>query len=269
MGPVRRARQNHAVRRKDYEAELRKLQTELVKLQYWLKSEGERIVLLFEGRDASGKGGMIKAITERLNPRTARITALPAPTEREQSQWYFQRYVAELPAAGELVIFDRSWYNRAGVERVMGFCTEDDVAEFFRSVPEFERMLQRAGIRLVKYWLSVSDDEQDRRFKDRIEDPTRRWKLSPIDIESRTRYEQYSRAKDDMFEHTDIADSPWYVVEADDKRVARLNGIHHFLSLVPYADVLPPKVGLPHRKEERTYKRSMYARGHPVPRVYG
>jgi polyphosphate kinase 2 len=255
--------------RSAYERELARLHLELVKLQYWIKRSGERVVLLFEGRDAAGKGGTIKRILEPLNPRGAMVVALGTPSDRERTQWYFQRYIEHLPAAGELVMFDRSWYNRAGVERVMGFCTEDDVAEFFRSVPEFERMLQRAGIRLVKYWLSVSDDEQERRFKDRIEDPTRRWKLSPIDIDSRTRYEQYSRAKDDMFEHTDIADSPWYVVEADDKRVARLNGIHHFLSLVPYADVLPPKVGLPHRKEERTYKRSMYARGHPVPRVYG
>jgi polyphosphate kinase 2 len=257
------------VKRKEYEAALEELQTELVKLEYWLRSAGERIIVIFEGRDASGKGGMIKALTERLNPRVVRITALPAPTERERTQWYFQRYVGELPSAGELVVFDRSWYNRAGVERVMAFCTEDDVVEFFRSVPEFERMLQRSGIRVVKYWLSVTDEEQERRFQDRVEDPTKRWKLSPIDVQSRTHYEDYSRAKDDMFEHTDTADSPWYVIEADDKRAARLNGIHHFLSLIPYADVLPPKVDLPPLNSTRTYERSTFARGHPVPRVYG
>jgi polyphosphate kinase len=257
------------VKRQEYDAKLKELQTELVKLEYWVHSTGQQMVVIFEGRDASGKGGMVKALTERLNPRVVRIAALPAPTEREQTQWYFQRYVEELPSAGEVVVFDRSWYNRAGVERVMGFCTEEDVAEFFRSAPEFERMLQRSGIRVVKYWLSVSDEEQERRFRARTDDPTKRWKLSPIDIESRTRYEEYSRAKDDMFEHTDIADSPWFVIDADDKRVARLNGIHHFLSLVPYADVLPPKVALPGRDGRRTYQRSAYARGRPVPRVYG
>ena len=257
------------MKRKQYEAVLEELQTELVKLQYWVRSEAERIVVIIEGRDASGKGGMVKTITERLNPRVVRIAALPAPTERERNEWYFQRYVAELPSAGEIVVFDRSWYNRAGVERVMGFCTEEEVAEFFRSVPELERMLQRSGIRLIKYWLSVSDEEQERRFQKRVDNPTKRWKLSPIDLESRTRYDEYSRAKDEMFERTDTADSPWYVVEADDKRVARLNCIHHLLSLVPYADVLPPKIDLPDRVERRSYTRDMYARGHPVPRVYG
>jgi polyphosphate kinase 2 len=212
---------------------------------------------------------MVKALTERLNPRVVRIAALPAPTEREQTQWYFQRYVSQLPSAGEVVVFDRSWYNRAGVERVMGFCDEADVAEFFRSCPEFERMLERAGIVLVKYWLSVSDEEQRRRFQERIDDPTKRWKLSSIDVESRAHYDDYSRAKDEMFEHTDIPDSPWYVVEADDKRVARLNCIHHLLSLLPYTDVLPPKVELPARDEHSNYQRSTYARGRPVPRVYG
>jgi polyphosphate kinase 2 len=257
------------VKRKEYMAKLQELQTELVKLQYWVHTTGERVVIIFEGRDASGKGGMVKALTERLNPRVVRIAALPAPTEREQTQWYFQRYVSQLPSAGEVVVFDRSWYNRAGVERVMGFCDDEDVAEFFRSCPEFERMLERAGIRLVKYWLSVSDEEQRRRFQDRIDDPTKRWKLSSIDVESRAHYDDYSRAKDDMFEHTDIPDSPWYVVEADDKRVARLNCIHHLLSLLPYTDVLPPKVALPTRDGPSNYERTTYARGRPVPRVYG
>ena len=225
---------NGKLKRKEYDAELARLAIELVKYQEWVRSRGLRIVVLFEGRDAAGKGGAIKRIMEPLNPRHARVAALPAPSDRERTQWYFQRYVAHLPAAGEIVLFDRSWYNRAGVERVMGFASADEVEEFFRSAPAFEQMLIRSGILLVKYWFSVSDAEQERRFHDRLNDPTRRWKLSPMDLESRTRWVEYSIAKDDMFAHTDTKQSPWFVVEADDKRRARLNVISHLLSLVPY-----------------------------------
>jgi len=231
-----------------YEQELHKLQVELVKLQEWVKKEGLRIVVIFEGRDAAGKGGAIKRITEALNPRICRVVALPAPTERDLTQWYFQRYIPHLPAAGEIVIFDRSWYNRAGVERVMGFCTAEQVEEFFRDCPEFERMLQRSGITLVKYWFSVSDDEQDRRFQDRINNPMKFWKLSDMDIEGRDRWEEYSRAKDEMFKYTDTKDCAWWVVDGDDKKRARLNCISHLLSRIAYEDVVPKPFELPKRK---------------------
>jgi polyphosphate kinase 2 len=243
------------IKRKDYEAELERLAIELVKFQEWVRSRGLRIVVLFEGRDAAGKGGAIKRIMEPLNPRHARVAALPAPSDRERTQWYFQRYVAHLPAAGEIVLFDRSWYNRAGVERVMGFATPDEVEEFFRSAPVFEQMLIRSGIQLVKYWFSVSDTEQERRFHDRLNDATRRWKLSPMDLESRARWVEFSIAKDDMFAHTDSKQSPWFVVEADDKRRARLNVISHLLSLVPYGDLTPEEIELPPRQPDRGYVR--------------
>jgi polyphosphate kinase len=246
---------NGKIKRKDYDAELARLAIELVKYQEWVRSNGLRIVVLFEGRDAAGKGGAIKRIMEPLNPRHARVAALPAPSDRERTQWYFQRYVAHLPAAGEIVLFDRSWYNRAGVERVMGFATADEVEEFFRSAPAFEQMLIRSGILLVKYWFSVSDAEQERRFHDRLSDPTRRWKLSPMDLESRSRWVEYSIAKDDMFAHTDTKQSPWWVVEADDKRRARLNVISHLLSLVPYGDLTPEEIELPPRQPDRGYVR--------------
>jgi polyphosphate kinase len=243
------------LKRRAYEAELARLSVELVKMQEWVKAEGMRIVVAFEGRDAAGKGGTIKRIIAPLNPRFARVAALPAPSDRERTQWYFQRYVAHLPAAGEIVLFDRSWYNRAGVERVMGFATADEVEEFFRTAPEFERMLIRSGITLVKYWFSVSDAEQERRFQSRIDDPTRRWKLSPMDVESRTRWVEYSKAKDDMFAHTDTKQAPWFVVEADDKRRARLNVISHLLSLIPYEDLTPARIELPPRQPDLGYVR--------------
>jgi polyphosphate kinase 2 len=238
-----------------YEAELAKLQVELVKLQEWIKHKGLKVVVIFEGRDAAGKGGTIKRITESLNPRICRVVALGTPTEREKTQWYFQRYVPHLPAAGEMVLFDRSWYNRAGVERVMGFCTEEEYQEFMRTCPEFERMLVRSGIILIKYWFSVSDEEQERRFQDRILDPTKRWKLSPMDLESRKRWVEYSKAKDDMFAHTDIKQAPWYVVEADVKKRARLNCIKHLLSMIPYKDLTPAPIKLPPRQEAGGYVR--------------
>ncbi|MEM7056683.1 MAG: polyphosphate kinase 2 [Pseudomonadota bacterium] len=238
-----------------YEKELRRLQIELVKLQEWVKATGEKIAIIFEGRDAAGKGGTIKRITEPLNPRICHVVALPAPTEREKTQWYFQRYAAHLPAAGEIVIFDRSWYNRGGVERVMGFCTEDEYQEFLRSCPEFERMLIRSGIRLIKYWFSVSDEEQERRFQKRLTDPTKRWKLSPMDLESRKRWVDYSKAKDVMFSHTDIKQAPWYVVDSDVKKHARLNCISHLLSLIPYEDVTPEIIELDPRPTQEGYAR--------------
>ncbi|MFI9329066.1 polyphosphate kinase 2 [Kitasatospora sp. NPDC052868] len=241
--------------RKPYERELLRLQNELVKLQEWVRAEGARLVVVFEGRDAAGKGGAIKRATEYLNPRIARVAALPAPTERQRTQWYFQRYVEQLPAAGEIVLFDRSWYNRAGVEKVMGFCTPEEYWQFLHQCPTFERMLIEAGILLRKYWFSVSDTEQERRFRARLEDPMRRWKLSPMDVESISRWEDYSRAKDEMFVHTDTPDSPWHVVESDDKRRARINMIAHLLSTVPYREVLPPAVDLPARPEPRGYQR--------------
>ena len=240
---------------KRYLAELARLQVELVKLQEWIRHERLRVVVLFEGRDAAGKGGAIKRITENLSPRIARIVALPAPTEREKTQWYFQRYVAHLPAGGEMALFDRSWYNRAGVERVMGFCTEEEYAEFMRSCPEFERMLVRSGIILIKYWFSVSDDEQERRFRQRLADPTRRWKLSPMDLQSRSRWVEYSRAKDDNFAHTDIPEARWWVVNSDDKKRARLNVITHLLSMIPYRDLTPPAIKLPRRQKDLGYVR--------------
>ncbi|TAK70595.1 MAG: polyphosphate kinase 2 [Betaproteobacteria bacterium] len=244
-------------RNKFYERELRRLHIELVKLQEWVKHEGRKVVLIFEGRDAAGKGGVIKRIVEPLNPRTCRVVALGTPTERQKTQWYFQRYTAELPAAGEMTLFDRSWYNRAGVERVMGFCTDAEYWEFVRSCPAFERMLVRSGITIVKYWFSVSDKEQERRFKSRVEDPTKRWKLSPMDMESRNRWQAYSRAKDDMLVHTDTDQARWYVVNSDDKKRAHLNCIAHLLSLLPYKDVAPNKMKLPKRKPEM---REGYAR---------
>ncbi len=238
-----------------YARELALLQIELVKLQEWIRSQKLKVVVLFEGRDAAGKGGTIKRITQYLNPRVCRIEALATPTEREKTQWYFQRYVPHLPAAGEMVLFDRSWYNRAGVERVMGFCTDEEYEEFMRSCPEFERMLVRSGIKLIKYWFSVSDEEQERRFQDRLINPTKRWKLSPMDLESRRRWVEYSRAKDVMFVHTDIKQAPWYVVEADVKKRARLNCIKHLLSLVPYEDLTPEPIELPPRTPDSGYIR--------------
>jgi len=240
---------------KEYEKELEKLQVELVKMQGWIKEKGLKVVVLFEGRDAAGKGGTIKRITEKLNPRIVRIVALSTPTEREKSQWYFQRYVQHLPAAGEMVLFDRSWYNRAGVERVMGFCTEEEVREFFRSVPEFENMLIRSGIILVKYWFSVSNEEQERRFQARINDITRRWKLSPMDLASRTKWVEYSKAKDEMFRYTDTKQSPWYVVNSDNKELARLSCISHLLTKVPYEDLTPEPIVLPPRQADDNYVR--------------
>ncbi|MDD1784213.1 polyphosphate kinase 2 [Enterovibrio sp. ZSDZ35] len=233
-----------------YEDKLAELQTELVKLQEWVKLKGLKVVVVFEGRDAAGKGGVIKRITEKLNPRVCRIVALDKPTERERSQWYFQRYVAHLPAAGEIVLFDRSWYNRAGVERVMGFCSDDEYEEFFRTCPEFERMLQRSGIILLKYWFSVSDDEQEKRFKERIETPIKRWKFSPMDLESRSRWIEYSEAKDRMFAFTDTKESPWWVVDADNKKRARLNCISHLLASIPYETITYDDIALPDINQE-------------------
>ena len=238
-----------------YEHELVRLQIELVKMQEWIKKTGHRLAVIFEGRDAAGKGGTIKRITEPLNPRIAQIVALPAPTEREKGQWYFQRYAAHLPAPGEMIIFDRSWYNRAGVERVMGFCTDEEYHEFLRSCPEFERMLVRSGIQLIKYWFSVSDEEQERRFQKRLKDPTKQWKLSPMDLESRKRWVDYSKAKDDMFAHTDIKQAPWYVVQSDIKKHARLNCISHLLSMVPYTDLTPAPIELEPRPPQTGYER--------------
>ncbi|MGW1884594.1 polyphosphate kinase 2 [Streptomyces sp. NPDC001970] len=244
-----------AMSRSLYERELLRLQTELVKLQEWVRAEGARLVVVFEGRDAAGKGGTIKRVTEHLNPRVARIVALPAPTERERTQWYFQRYTEHLPAAGEIVLFDRSWYNRAGVERVMGFCTKEEHQRFLHQCPIFERLLVEDGILLRKYWFSVSDAVQEERFRRRLADPTRRWKISAMDLESLTRWEAYSRAKDDMFVHTDIPEAPWYVVESDDKRRARLNMIAHLLSTVPYEAVRLPAIELPARPPGTGYQR--------------
>jgi polyphosphate kinase len=239
-----------------YERELELLQVELVKLQEWVRETGHRVVVVFEGRDAAGKGGVIQRITERTNPRIVHTVALGAPSDRERTQWYFQRYVEQLPAAGEIVLFDRSWYNRAGVERVMGFATEAEVAEFLRTAPEFERMLQRSGIQLIKYWFSVSDEEQERRFRARAEDPTRRWKLSPMDLASWSRWQDYSRAKDEMFEATDTDASPWWVVDGEIKRHARLNCISHLLASIPYEDTTPPAIEVPPRpRPESDYDR--------------
>jgi len=259
---------NRRLGRKYYENELEKLQVELVKLQEWVKAKGLKVVVAFEGRDAAGKGGVIKRITQRLNPRVCRVVALGTPTEREKSQWYFQRYAPHLPAAGEIVLFDRSWYNRAGVERVMGFCTEEEYREFLRSCPEFERMLVRSGIILIKYWFSVSQQEQERRFQARVKNPVKRWKLSPMDLESRARWLEYSKAKDEMFAFTDIKQAPWYVVEADDKKRARLNCIHHLLSLIPYEDTTPEPIKLPQRPRQKGYVRPPITDQTFVPEVY-
>ena len=251
-----------------YFNELIRLQKELIKLQDWVVATGERIVVIFEGRDSAGKGGAIKRITQRLNPRVCRVAALPAPNDREKTQWYFQRYVAHLPAAGEIVLFDRSWYNRAGVERVMGFCTDAQYEEFFESVPEFERMLVRSGIRLIKYWFSISDDEQESRFMSRIYDPLKQWKLSPMDLESRRRWEDYTKAKEVMFERTHIPEAPWWVVEGDDKKKARLNCINHLLSQIPYQEIQRDEVVLPEREHHDNYQREPIAEDMYVPNVY-
>jgi polyphosphate kinase len=253
---------------KDYEEQMRKLQIELVKLQEWIKHRGLKVVVIFEGRDAAGKGGTIKRITETLNPRFTRVAALPAPTEREKTQWYFQRYVAHLPAGGEMVLMDRSWYNRAGVERVMGFCTDEEYVEFLRSCPSFERMLVRSGIKLIKYWFSVSDEEQEKRFQARIDDPTKRWKLSPMDLTARSRWVDYSKAKDEMFSYTDIKEAPWWVVNADNKKLARLNCISHLLAQIPYEDLTPAPLSLPPRQSDVGYIRPPITSQSFVPEVY-
>ena len=255
-------------RRRQYFRELFRLQGELVKLQDWVISSGHKVVILFEGRDAAGKGGVIKRITQRLNPRVCRVAALPAPSDRERSQWYFQRYVSHLPAAGEIVLFDRSWYNRAGVERVMGFCSDAQYEEFFRTVPEFERMLVSSGIQIIKYWFSISDEEQNLRFLGRIHDPLKQWKLSPMDLESRSRWEEYTKAKEIMLERTHILEAPWWVVQADDKKKARLNCIHHLLAQMPYQEVTHPPVMLPERVRHEDYVRQPVPKDIVVPEVY-
>lgn len=254
--------------RLNYFRELFKLQGELVKLQDWVADTKQKVVILFEGRDAAGKGGAIKRITQRLNPRICRVVALPAPNDRERTQWYFQRYVPHLPAGGEIVLFDRSWYNRAGVEKVMGFCNEDEYEEFFRSVPEFERMLVRSGIKLIKYWFSITDEEQHMRFLGRIHDPLKQWKLSPMDLESRRRWEDYTRAKETMLERTHIAEAPWWVIQADDKKRARLNCIHHLLQQLPYEEVKRPDIELPARVRNPDYLRHPVPQSMFVPAVY-
>jgi len=254
--------------KKQYNKELARLQLELVKLQEWIKHKNIRVLVLFEGRDAAGKGGVIKRITESMNPRICRVVALGTPTEKEKTQWYFQRYVAHLPAGGEMVLFDRSWYNRGGVERVMGFCTEEEYTEFLRSCPEFERILVRAGIILIKYWFSVSDDEQEKRFQARLDDPAKRWKLSPMDLTARSKWVEYSKAKDEMFAYTDIKQAPWWVVDADDKKRARLNCISHLLSQIDYKDLTPEKIKLPPRQENDNYVRPPLNEQTFVPDVY-
>ena len=254
--------------RQQYFNDLFRLQGELVKLQDWVQHSRQKVVILFEGRDAAGKGGVIKRITQRLNPRVARVAALPAPNDRERTQWYFQRYVAHLPAAGEMVLFDRSWYNRAGVERVMGFCTDDEYEEFFRTVPEFEKMLVRSGITLVKYWFSITDEEQHLRFLGRIHDPLKQWKLSPMDLESRVRWEAYTKAKETMLERTHIPEAPWWVVQAVDKKKARLNCIAHLLSQLPYQEVPHPPVVLPDRVRNPEYLRQPVPASMYVPEIY-
>ena len=257
-----------SLERKDYFVKLLTLQAELIKLQDWVVATGEKIVVIFEGRDSAGKGGVIKRITQRLNPRVARVVALPAPSDREKSQWYFQRYVPHLPAAGEIVLFDRSWYNRSGVERVMGFATEDQVEQFFHDVPEFERMLVRSGIRLVKYWFSITDEEQQLRFMMRIHDPLKQWKLSPMDLQSRVRWEDYTKAKEATFARTNIPEAPWYIVEGNDKKRARLNCIDHLLSLIPYAPVDHEEITLPDRVYNSEYERAVLPRELYVPSKY-
>jgi polyphosphate kinase len=260
-------KQKVVLTKKEYEKRLRKLQVELVELEEWVRYKGLRVVAIFEGRDTAGKGGVIKRITAMLNPRYVRVVALPAPTERERTQWYFQRYVSHLPSAGEIVLFDRSWYNRAGVEHVMGFCTDEEYDDFMRTCPQFERMLVRAGIILIKYWLSVSDEEQERRFLSRINDPSKRWKLSPMDLQARARWVDYSEAKDQMFAYTDIQEAPWYVVETDNKQAAHLNLITHLLSLVPHEDVPHEQIKLPPR-QKRSYNRPPKSSQRMVPITY-
>lgn len=254
--------------KKTYNQELARLQIELVKLQEWIKDKGLRVVIIFEGRDAAGKGGVIKRITQRLNPRIAKVVALGKPSDRERTQWWFQRYVADLPAAGEMVLFDRSWYNRALVEHVMGFCTEQQYWEFLRSCPQFERMIIRSGIILIKYWFSVSDEEQERRFQARNHDPVKRWKLSPMDLEARSKWMEYSKAKDRMFDYTDIKQAPWYVVNADDKRRARLNTISHLLSKIPFDDLTPGPIEMPIRQDDSGYVRPPFEEQTFVPEIY-
>jgi polyphosphate kinase 2 len=256
------------LKRKRFDDEVDRLHVELVKLQEYIKARGLRVVVIFEGRDAAGKGGVIKTITQDLNPRVCRVAALPAPSDRERTQWYFQRYIAELPSGGEMVLFDRSWYNRAGVERVMGFCTEEEYQEFLRACPQFEEMLIRSGITLIKYWFSVSDDEQERRFQARLADPAKHWKLSPMDLEARSRWVDYSRAKDVMFAHTDTKLSPWWVVQADDKRRARLNTITHLLTSVPYEYQAPAPLALPPRQSDEGYERPPLETQRFVPEVF-
>jgi polyphosphate kinase 2 len=262
------AKEARQIARRTYFRELFRMQVELVRLQDWVVQNGHKMVVIFEGRDSAGKGGVIKRITQRLNPRVCRVAALPAPNNREKTQWYFQRYVAHLPAAGEIVLFDRSWYNRAGVERVMGFCSDEEYEEFFRTVPEFEKMLARSGIQLVKYWFSITDEEQEFRFKCRIHDPLKQWKLSPMDLESRRRWEDYTKAKEIMLERTSIPESPWHVVRANDKKKARLNCIHHLLSLVPYQPVEKDPVELPPRVRHADYVRHQLPEEFMISEVY-
>ncbi len=261
-------RHPNSLPRRTYLTSLMHLQAELIKLQDWVQHTGEKVVVLFEGRDSAGKGGVIKRITQRLNPRIVRTVALPAPSDREKTQWYFQRYIPHLPAGGEIVLFDRSWYNRAGVERVMGFASEPQVEEFFRSVPEFERMLVRSGIRVIKYWFSITDEEQQMRFQVRIHDPFKQWKLSPMDLQSRVRWEQYTKAKEEMFARTNIPEAPWYIVEGNDKKRARLNCIAHFLSLLDYHDVPHQEIHLPNRIFNPNYEREVLPRDLYVPQRY-
>ncbi|MCA9938501.1 MAG: polyphosphate kinase 2 [Anaerolineales bacterium] len=263
-----RYKKNGRLRKHFYENEIKRLQEELVKLQYWVKDQGLRVVVLFEGRDAAGKGGVIKTITERTNPRIVRVVALGVPTEREKTQWYFQRYAQHLPAAGEMVLFDRSWYNRALVEHVMGFCTEEEYREFMRSCPQFERMLVRSGILLIKYYFSISREEQEHRFQSRVHTTTKRWKISPMDLESRQRWVEYSKAKDAMLDYTDIKQCPWYIVNADDKRKARLNCISHILSMIPYEDVVPGIIELPPPQDASGYIRPPMEDQTFVPEIY-
>ncbi len=268
LGLIDELKHGSEIDRSLYFRELFRLQTELIKLQDWVQHKKLKVVVLFEGRDAAGKGGVIKRITQRLNPRACRVVALPAPTEREKSQWYFQRYVPHLPAAGEIVLFDRSWYNRAGVERVMGFADKSQVDEFFHDVPEFERMLARSGILLVKYWFSITDQEQQLRFLMRIHDPMKQWKLSPMDLQSRVRWEQYTKAKEEMLERTNIPEAPWYIVEGNDKKRARLNCISHLLSLIPYKDVPHDPITLPDRVFNPDYERKVIGDHLYVPKKY-
>ena len=264
IAPTSRDKENRQL----YFRELFRLQGELVKLQDWVVSTGHKVVILFEGRDAAGKGGVIKRITQRLNPRICRVAALPAPNERERTQWYFQRYMSHLPAAGEIVLFDRSWYNRAGVERVMGFCTDEQYEEFFRTVPELEKMLVSSGIQLIKYWFSISDEEQHLRFLGRIYDPLKQWKLSPMDLESRRRWEEYTKAKEIMLERTHIPEAPWWVVQAIDKKKARLNCIHHLLEQMPYGETEHPAIVLPERVRHEDYVRHPVSKDILVPEIY-